>query len=362
MTFETMTIIGILIMIFCCQLTVSKPAISSIFNSSITMLVDRHKDFEYLCRGERILGNIHLTAFESRGGSHKVTLYACERPAVTREYLVWECGQMTSKDQKPVCEPSSDQLLLYTAGGVRSPFHLPPDVAFDVGDGTKYQYLVLQVHIQDDDSATVSTDEPGVTYQYQLSPPKYQAGLMVLMSAGEVPPNAKVPVDENVLDIVCDPVSMPRNKTVYAFAYGVHSHSRGIWISGFRMRGLVNEEWTLIGSRNPQEEEEGRFRHIPTLAIHPQDFLISRCQYDNPTNDVILSGVGADHEMCYFYIMHYSERDGQTAPSSDEFKGFCIDFESIKINDLTSFLGEIPEWVQKQSLLRPHSEPKLITP
>ena len=75
-------------------------------------------------------------------------------------------------------------------------------------------------------------------------------------------------------------------------------------------------------------------------GLLPDNRLFFRCQYDNPTNDVILSGVGADHEMCYFYIMHYSERDGQTAPSSDEFEGFCIDFESIKINDLTSFLGD----------------------
>ena len=55
--------------------------------------------------------------------------------------------------------------------------------------------------------------------------------------------------------------------------FTVHSYSRGILISGFRIRGSVTEEWTFVDYRSPQVEK--RYSNIPTLTTQPQDYLIA---------------------------------------------------------------------------------------
>ena len=161
-----------------------------------------------------------------------------------------------------------------------------------------------------------------------------------------------MPEKENVLDVVCDPTSMHRQTSVTALAYRVHAHSRGVLLSGFRLRGSVNQEWTLIGSRSPQEQQ--RYDPISNpLNIRPDDCHIARCQYNNPTNETNMLASRREREMCRLHIMYYMERPVTHANETSEerfWENFCVAFSPIRITDISDYLGDIPMWVHDFSL------------
>ena len=77
-----------------------------------------------------------------------------------------------------------------------------------------------------------------------------------------------------------------------SFRFRVHAHSRGVLISGFRLRGSANQEWTLIGSRSPQEEQ----RYYPIskpLQIRPDDCLIARLYQNSQNSSIKLNWLGS---------------------------------------------------------------------
>ena len=97
-------------------------------------------------------------------------------------YTVWPCGEMSASlfdrdhEHYAVCHPEYDGLVLYEFGDeqgdeVGTPLKLPQDVSFEVGEGTKYPYLVVKVYYGNSmyyfsGGMTVYGDDdlPGITY------------------------------------------------------------------------------------------------------------------------------------------------------------------------------------------------------
>lgn len=115
---------------------------------------------------------------------------------------------------------------------------LPPDVGFQVGQGTAIKYLVLQVHYASITKfagtarppprlfaltgfpvSDGSSDNSGIFLHYTDKPKEKLAGVVLLGTGGVISPHSQTNMETEC--------RIRENKIIYPFAYRTHTHSLG---------------------------------------------------------------------------------------------------------------------------------------
>lgn len=170
-------------------------------------------------------------------------LYGCGEPG-NYDKSYWNCGEMNSGpgvEVSPTCAPNSASQIIYAWARDAPKLTLPIDVGFKVGAGTNIQYLVLQVHYM----TPQEHDKSGLHLLFTLRPMPYQAGVLLLGTAGYIPAKKT-----EHMEVSC---TITEKKTIHPFAYRTHTHSLGKVVSGYRVRENEQgiDDWTLLGKRDP---------------------------------------------------------------------------------------------------------------
>ncbi|RCN45921.1 copper type II ascorbate-dependent monooxygenase domain protein [Ancylostoma caninum] len=98
---------------------------------------------------------------------------------------------------------------------------------------------------------------------------------------------------------------------IHPFAFRTHAHRHGVDVSGW----VVNEDekgddqWFLIGRRNPQLPQMFAPVQNTSLVVRQGDMLAARCIMKNDEDRVIKMGPTGEDEMCNFYMMYWAEGD-----------------------------------------------------
>lgn len=172
---------------------------------------------------------------------------------------------------------------------------LPDDVGFKIGGNSPIKYLVLQVHYAHIDVfKDGSTDDSGIFLHYTSRPHKKLAGVLLLGTAGSIPPKST-----EYMETSC---TLNENKTIYPIAYRTHTHSLGKVVSGYVIK--PDNEWVELGKRDPLTPQMFYPVHNKTPVTFG-DKLAARCTMES--NRTTWTHIGATNvdEMCNFYLMYY---------------------------------------------------------
>ncbi|XP_054090273.1 peptidylglycine alpha-hydroxylating monooxygenase isoform X2 [Zeugodacus cucurbitae] len=236
--------------------------------------------------------------------AHHMLVYGCGEPGSTKP--VWNCGEMSkeySADSASPCGVHSHSQILYAWARDAPKLDLPNGVGFKVGLNTPIKYIVLQVHYAHIDKfKDGSSDDSGVFIDYTIRPLKKLAGVLLLGTAGHIPPNSL-----EHMETACE---INENKTLHPIAYRTHTHSLGKVVSGYRVRTDEHgsHQWTLLGKRDPLTPQ----MFYPVENSDPiviGDYLAARCTMISHRNRITEIGATNEDEMCNFYLMYYVEND-----------------------------------------------------
>src|SRR5207253_1771919 len=128
---------------------------------------------------------------------HHMLIYGCLEPGYQNSngsHDVWNCPEnMRQKSKGYVTAPACNQGEVIYAWAQDAPaLHLPPGVAFRIGNGTRIKHLVLQAHyIRVDAFKSGSTDNSGVTLTILPESSSNQitksAGILLVKTEGRIP-------------------------------------------------------------------------------------------------------------------------------------------------------------------------------
>ncbi|OQV24773.1 Peptidylglycine alpha-hydroxylating monooxygenase [Hypsibius exemplaris] len=236
---------------------------------------------------------------------HHMLLYGCPEPG--SQERVWNCGGDMSgtsgddnaQETSPVCQ--SDEKILYAWAHNAPSLELPEDVGFQVGGETNIQYLVLQVHyndqVKDYHNKDGKKDHSGITLLHTMEELPRQAGVIVMLANGRIPAQR-----QEVVDIACPIVE---NTEIHPFAYRVHTHKLGKAVSGYVIQ---DGKWNLLGKRDPQTPQMFYPVADDKLVLSAGDIIAARCTMDNPHEHAVKMGSTMMDEMCNFYLMYWTEK------------------------------------------------------
>ncbi|XP_015601575.1 peptidylglycine alpha-hydroxylating monooxygenase [Cephus cinctus] len=258
----------------------------------------------YLCTPIKVDSskNYYIVAFEpnaTMATAHHMLLYGCSKPGSSKP--VWNCGEMANDmttDTEDTASPCSEGSEIIYAWARDAPkLVLPDGVGFKVGGDSSIQYLVLQVHYAHiDHFKDGSTDDSGVFLHYTLRPLNKLAGVLLLGTGGNIPPKST-----EYMETSC---AIEEKKTIYPFAYRVHTHTLGRVVSGYLVK--QNSEWIELGKRDPMKPQMFYPIHINVTATLG-DVVAARCTMHNDRETWTYVGSTNNDEMCNFYLMYYVE-------------------------------------------------------
>ncbi|XP_066599733.1 peptidylglycine alpha-hydroxylating monooxygenase [Prorops nasuta] len=255
----------------------------------------------YLCTPAKIniTKSYYITGFQPNATmhtAHHMLLYGCLTPGSSK--AVWNCGEMASSNDHlgnsaPPCKEQTQ--IIYSWARDAPTLMLPEGVGFKVGADSTIKYLVLQVHyLKVDQFKNGATDDSGVYLYYTTSPLNKLAGVLLLGTAGTIPPKST-----EYMESAC---AVKENNTIYPFAYRIHTHSLGKVVAGYVVQ--KNGTWIELGKKDPMEPQ----MFYPTLHDTPittGDQVAARCTMES--NRETWTNIGSTHhdEMCNFYLMYY---------------------------------------------------------
>ncbi|KAI4488885.1 PREDICTED: peptidylglycine alpha-hydroxylating monooxygenase [Polistes canadensis] len=259
----------------------------------------------YLCTPIKVdpSRSYYIVGFEPNATmetAHHMLLYGCTKPGSTK--TVWDCGEMAQSlnGQHETAVPCSEgSQILYAWARDAPRLNLPEGVGFKVGGDSPIKYIVLQVHYAHIDRfKDGSTDDSGVFLHYTLRPLNKLAGVLLLGTAGVIPPKSV-----EYMESAC---IIRENKTIYPIAYRTHSHSLGRIISGYVIK--PDWKWIELGKRDPLTPQ--MFYPVSNnVSITTDDRVAARCTMQNIRNTWTNIGSTNEDEMCNFYLMYYVEND-----------------------------------------------------
>ncbi|KAJ1362751.1 putative peptidylglycine alpha-hydroxylating monooxygenase 1 [Parelaphostrongylus tenuis] len=248
-------------------------------------------------------GEHYLTGYRANVDSHNahhILLFGCDEPGSDDE--VWDCGEMTAVSdglrRAPTCK--SNPAILYAWAKNARELHLPKGVGFPVGGNSGINYLVMQVHYMEDRD---EPDQSGVTVQHTEEVQPKTAATMLLVTGGLLPPKST-----ESFETAC---VIDEDVVLHPFAYRTHAHRHGVEIAGW----VINEnekgddEWFLIGKRDPQLPQMFAPVQNKSLVIRQGDMVAARCIMKNDENRVVTMGSTAEDEMCNLYVMYWTDGD-----------------------------------------------------
>ncbi|KAH9499189.1 hypothetical protein Btru_004368 [Bulinus truncatus] len=267
------------------------------------------KDNAYLCTAYTVTNATEfIYEFEALANAsivHHMLLYGCSGPPANR-YPNWVCPAM--------CSRGSRQSILFAWAKNAPSTVLPTDVGFRIGSTTSIKTLVLQVHYA---KALSAADYSGIRIYTTEERPKYVAGIYFMVSNSFLIPKGQTAYP---VDISC-PYNQKNNMTI--FAVRGHTHNLGVVVSGYTNNGTSTR---LIKKINPQWPQT--FYPLEDyIEVKQGDAVFSRCTY-NSTLATRAVSVGADGEMCNYYIMYYTD---STVPET---------FHQCSLNELKGLTGK----------------------
>uniref|UniRef100_A0A182QIJ1 peptidylglycine monooxygenase n=1 Tax=Anopheles farauti TaxID=69004 RepID=A0A182QIJ1_9DIPT len=263
----------------------------------------------YLCTPVKVdyTKSYYIVGFEpnaTMATAHHMLLYGCGQPG--SESAVWNCGEMAggSEESGSPCGSGASSQIIYAWARDAPKLELPEGVGFKVGKDSPIQYIVLQVHYAHIDKFKDGTtyDDSGIFIHYTTKPLSKQAGVILLGTAGYIPPMAT-----EHMDTLCE---IQEEKVIHPFAYRTHTHSLGRMVSGYRIRkdGAGADQWTLLGKRDPLTPQ--MFYPVESRdPIRKSDRLAARCTMESNRTRITKIGATNEDEMCNFYLMYYVEND-----------------------------------------------------
>lgn len=154
---------------------------------------------------------------------------------------------------------------------------------------------MLQVHYAHiEPFSDGSTDDSGIFLDYTLTPQSKLAGVLLLGTSGEIPPNS---VEH--METAC---TLHEDKTIHPIAYRTHTHTLGKVVSGYVIDS--NNDWIELGKRDPMTPQMFYPVHNK-LAITKGDTLAARCTMKSNRSTWTYIGATNADEMCNFYLMYY---------------------------------------------------------
>ncbi|EFA01712.1 peptidylglycine alpha-hydroxylating monooxygenase [Tribolium castaneum] len=264
------------------------------------------REESYFCTPVRVVPDksFYIVGFEpvaTMDVVHHMIVFGCSKPGTTDPF--WDCGEMASdssstlRKANPCAEGSN---VIYAWALNAKPLQLPENVGFQVGEGSKIQYLVLQIHYSKKFKENES-DNSGLNLIYTEEPQSKLAGVLLLGTGGAIPPRSVTH-----METLCQ---IREKKTIYPIAYRTHTHSLGQVVSGYSVRRDKSgvDHWSLLGKRNPNTPQ--MFYPIFNKGpIRYGDRLAARCTMDSTNRtDYTIVGPKHDNEMCNFYIIYYVE-------------------------------------------------------
>jgi peptidylglycine monooxygenase len=238
---------------------------------------------------------------------HHMLLFGCEEPGNSEEQ-VWDCGEMSTAGSQYQHSPScaGQPNILYAWGKNAPKLELPNGVGFRVGDGTPNKFIVLQVHymhaMHPQQQQEGEGDQSGVSVLSTTVEQPRTAATLLVATGGMIPPKST----EN-LEAAC---VVDEEVELHPFAYRVHTHRHGTKVGGWIVSGGEGggeEEWSLIGERNPQLAQLFEPVANKSLVVRGGDVIAARCTVRNDEARVVEVGPTADDEMCNFYMMYWVE-------------------------------------------------------
>lgn len=178
------------------------------------------------------------------------------------------------------CGKGSNSQIIYAWAMDAPKLNLPEGVGFKVGADSPIKYIVLQVHYAHK-FPEGQVDDSGVIMHYTERQMPKLAGIILLGTAGLVPPNAVEHMD----------ASCRVDQKIYPFAYRTHTHQLGKLVAGYRVRTGLNghQNWTQLGKRDPLTPQ--MFYPIENKEpILPGDILASRCTMESHRNRITYTG------------------------------------------------------------------------
>jgi peptidylglycine monooxygenase len=260
----------------------------------------------YLCTSYplNMLETNYIVGFDPIADMHEVhhiLLFGCEEPG--SEDPVWDCGEMsiarTQYRRAPTC--ATQPQILYAWGKGAPKLELPKGVGFPVGGETQSRFVVLQVHYM---HKTDKEDTSGVRVVSTPIPQPRTASTLLIVTGGTIKP--KTTEDFEAACVIDEPVEM------HPFAFRVHTHSHGTEVSGWLVREdptTGRDDWSLIGSRDPQLPQMFEAVKNASVVITPGDIVAARCTIKNNEDRQITIGPTGKDEMCNFYLMYFVEGD-----------------------------------------------------
>lgn len=261
----------------------------------------------YLCTPIKVdyTKNYYIIGYEPNATmdtAHHMLLYGCGEPGTTKP--VWNCGEMASsqnldEETATPCGENKHSQIIYAWARDAPKLELPEDVGFKVGKDSPIKYIVLQVHYASIDKfKDGGTDDSGVFIHYTMKPLTNLAGVLLLGTAGAIPPMAT-----EHMETACE---INERKTIYPFAYRTHTHGLGKVVAGYRVRQDEHgrDVWTQLGKRDPLTPQ----MFYPTENTEPivyGDQLASRCTMKSNRHRYTFTGPTNEDEMCNFYLMYY---------------------------------------------------------
>ena len=238
----------------------------------------------YLCTSYKLEFNqTYITNFKALTNSaiaHHMIVYGCEQP--TSLESIYQC---------PHSECQGYKTILFAWGRNAPELKMPTNVSFNVNRSVNIKYIVVNVHYLN----KVNNDQSGLSITFTNRAPKYEAGIILLVSGYiAIPPHTK----SYTSDLSC----LYSGRTLNVFAYRVHAHEHGDVNSAYRIR---NNSWTQMAKGDPQLPQT--FYKTDLFDIKDGDMLVGRCVYHNDENRTVYAGQTHNDEMCNVYLMYYTD-------------------------------------------------------
>ncbi|XP_075259830.1 putative peptidylglycine alpha-hydroxylating monooxygenase 1 [Convolutriloba macropyga] len=278
-------------------------------------------DDQYVCVSHHLdpKDSYYVTKFETldrNAAAHHMLLYACEEPAFEHD-KIWSCGDMvdhedmhdlkaaTKLPKGPLCG-NGDLEIIFAEAMQAGSYSLPEGVSFELGHGSKFNYLTLQIHYASVDKFAKNlslSDDSGLKLHLADKPTKNKAHVMVLgRDSGNIPEHKLTN-----LDTLCTFGSPNEDVSLKPFAFRTHAHALGKLISGYVINPGNSSDWKLIARKSPQLRQTFYPVLGDGITIRSMDQIAVRCSYRNPTNHTVHIGATKADEMCNLYIMYFTE-------------------------------------------------------
>ncbi|XP_069134657.1 peptidyl-glycine alpha-amidating monooxygenase B-like isoform X2 [Argopecten irradians] len=241
---------------------------------------------EYGCAAFPLEADEYITEYlpiGERDDVHHITVGMCDEPY--SDSAIWECV-----DPNHVCK-NTKRVFLYSWTNGAPGWTLPKDTGIYTGD--RARYFILQVHGRDDISDRVA-EFAHMRLKIRTNKPRMAAAISLYNINGYIPPH----VDKFTVDTACE-----WNRTAPApiLAYGLHTHSKGVALSGYIVR---RGQWIEIGRGNPLYPLVMFDVTYKGLVLYPGDIVATRCTFRNTGDTKVDIGYSHVQDMCNFFLYY----------------------------------------------------------